>query len=98
MVEQIEEFSSELNTHSFADVRSLEHSEIKVVDSGSAKYGIDPRFGARSPIWRSREATGVKPLAEVAAACFLVASGNNVGPNVSDSKVCGFQRGRARSR
>jgi len=96
MIEQVEELRSELNTHSLAQISLLEDSEIKVVDSRSTKDGINPRFGARSPIWWGRKAARVEPLAQVAPAGFPVASGNNARSNVRDSKVRGFQWGRAR--
>src|SRR5258707_8469538 len=95
MVEQIEELGAEFNTQSFAYVRSLEDGEIKVIDSRPSKYGVDPRFGPRPVIWRRREATGVKPLAKVAAASFPIASRNHIRPDVANSEVCGFKCGLA---
>src|SRR5271165_6234142 len=102
MVEQVEELGPELNSHSFANVRPLENGEVEVVDSGSAKRGVDPRFGARPKVWRGREAGRVKPQCwatrirdNISAAGFLVAPRHNVRPDVPYSKICRFQRGRA---
>src|SRR5258707_15427168 len=95
MVEQVEELGPEFDTQSFAYVRLREDGEVEVIDSRSSKYGVDSRFGTRSVIWRWREATGVKPLAQVAAAGFLIAPRNHIRPDVADSKICGFQCGLA---
>ena len=63
MVEHIEELGPELDPHPLADVRSFENSQIPVVDSGTAEYGINPRFCTSAPVrWRG-EARSVKPLA-----------------------------------
>src|ERR1700722_3588119 len=95
MIEEVEEFRSELNPHFFADGSSFEHGEIKVVDSRTAKNRIDARFGARPETWRSGEARSIEPLGEASRA-FPVAARNNVGANVCDAEVCRFQRGRTR--
>ena len=92
MVEQIEELCAKLDPHSFADVRSFENSEIPVIDSGAAKYRIDSRFRASSPIWRGSEARGVKPFAEIARTG-SAAPWNRVGADIADSKICCFERG-----
>jgi hypothetical protein len=39
MVEQIKEFRPELYSHLLADIRPLEHGEIKVVNSGIKPLG-----------------------------------------------------------
>jgi len=47
-VEEVEELGPELDAHSFADASFLEDGEVKVLDSRSAQYGIDPRLSARA--------------------------------------------------
>ena len=87
MVEQIEEFGAEFNSRSLMDGCSLEYSEIKVVDSGSAEYCIGTRLGAEAPLrWRGK-ASRVEPLGDVLAASSLVASGYNIWTNVGDAQI-----------
>src|ERR1700685_492375 len=95
MVEEVEELGAELDAHSFANLSFLEDGEIKIVDSGSAKRWVNARFGARPKVWRVGKTGGVKPVGKAAAAGFLVASRNHIGPDVPHSKICRFQRSRA---
>src|SRR5579872_161575 len=96
MVKQIEEFRPELYSHLFADVRSLEHGEIKVVNPRAAKVSVHARFGTCTVVWRIGETAGIKPLRDAAATSLFVASRNHVRPDISNAEVCCFQRCRAR--
>ena len=95
MVEDVEELRTELDAHSFPNLGSLEDGEIEVVDSRPAKSRVNTRFGTGTVIRWGHEASGIKPIRDVAAASFLVATRNHIGSNVADANVGLFQRGRA---
>lgn len=91
VIEQVEEFSPELNAESLGDGRPLEYGEIKVVDSGCAQRGIYARFGTVTPRGRCCKAIDVKKLCKAAGAS-LAASGYNVGTDIADAEASIFQR------
>src|SRR5258708_3756653 len=93
MVEQIEDFCTELKTDSVGNRCAREHREIPVIGSWGAEGGIHARLTAETPIRRGCKAGGVEPLRHVASARGFAASGHSVRTYVGDAEVGGFQGG-----
>src|SRR5271156_2058061 len=51
VVEEVEEFRSELDTHFFGNRGSLEDGEVKVFGPVTAKGCVHTRLAAESPVW-----------------------------------------------
>src|ERR1700691_307698 len=93
MIEEIEEFRSELQAVSLSKHYSFKDGPIEVIDSRCPEGRVHASLCSVTPVWRGCKAGLVEPIGEAVSARFVVASGYNIGPYILHAKVCEFQIG-----